>query len=358
VLCCPPCGVLNAHFIFLHYLFARCGYCNSFCRGSQYLICLHLILQKHLLVSKFGWVICHERGRWRGTCVLCFAMLGVYSTFDRFWSLRMRKHATLCAGVLPSLHLPLKTTHTSKYLVGHHTNLLFRLRLLCCDHVYDEFRPNFMCWNVVILIRFKLSYCNPAILGSFVSMYNGEKVKFGKVEKKIACEVAKSDSPWHPKPDRRAFPVPKLRVRDTDSAQESRLPSIPTKTMDRELHISTGISSAVNFRDKSFEGEEEEEVEDDGVSETELRAMEGEIWDQFEDEDDIALDLELSQEEGLDGEDEPSQIRSAMSEDDISEPVESVRGRNTDVEETGDSRVSSRKARESLHEEDVDEETL
>ncbi|KAG0569160.1 hypothetical protein KC19_6G069600 [Ceratodon purpureus] len=187
----------------------------------------------------------------------------------------------------------------------------------------------------------------------FVSMYNGVKVKFGKVEKKVTCEVAKSDSPWHPKPDRRVISVPKLQVRDdTDYAQESRLPSTPAKKMDKKLEIETVISSAT---EKSFEDEEEEEEEDE-ASETELRAMEEEIWDQFEDEDDVALDLELTQEEDLDDEDELSQVRSAMDQDELPEPVESVRTRNTNVEETSDSKVSGRKTRESSQEEDVDEE--
>ena len=187
-------------------------------------------------------------------------------------------------------------------------------------------------------------------------MYNGEQVKFGKVEKQIACEVAKSDSPWHPKAEHRAssaISVPNLQVRDTDSAEEPRLPSTPTKKMDRELDIVT----ATSFTKKSFEEEEEEEDhddDDDDVSETKLRAMEEEIWDQFEDDDDLALDLELAQKGDLDDEDESSQIRSAVDEDEFSEPEESVRGTDTNVEETGGSRVSGRKARESLHEEDED----
>lgn len=177
------------------------------------------------------------------------------------------------------------------------------------------------------------------------------------MEKKIACEVAKSDSPWHPNPNSgnrasSAISVPKLQVRDTP--KESKIPVTPTKKLDREVDIVTGISSVTSFTDKSFveegEGEEEEDV---GVSETELRAMEEEIWDQFEDEDDIALDLELSEEESfVDDEDESAHIRSAVDEDELPEPL--VRDMNT--EEGGDSRMSGRKVRESLHEEDEDEE--
>lgn len=182
-------------------------------------------------------------------------------------------------------------------------------------------------------------------------------MKFGKLDKKIACDVAKSDSPWHPNPSNRAstgISAPRLQVRETDYAKESRLPSTPTKKMDRELDVVRDIPSATSFTDKS--PEEEEEELDEEASETDLRAMEEEIWDQFEDEDDIALDLELSQAESLDNEDEPSQIRSAVDEDESPEFVESVRGTSTNVEETGGSRVSSMKARESLQEEDVDEE--
>jgi len=177
-----------------------------------------------------------------------------------------------------------------------------------------------------------------------VSLYNGEKVKFGKVEKKIACEVAKSDSPWHPNPTggnraSSAISVPKLQVKDTNSSK------IPVTKLDRELDIVT-VTSSVTSKPFVEEGEGEEDVE---VSETKLRAMEEEIWDQFEDDDDMALDLELAEEESfVDDEDESAHIGSAMDIDELPEPV--VRGTNIDEEEE---RVSGRKVRESL---DVDEE--
>lgn len=173
----------------------------------------------------------------------------------------------------------------------------------------------------------------------FVSRYNGEKVKFGKVEKKIACEVAKSESPWHPNPDggsrvSSAISVPKLQVRDTHSSK-----ILVTKKSDRDLNIVTDTPLVTS---NSFV----EQVEDVEVSETELRAMEEEIWDQFEDDDDRALDLELAEEESVvDDEDESAHPRSVVDEDEFPEPV--VRVMNIDEG------VSERKVRESL---DVDEE--
>lgn len=182
---------------------------------------------------------------------------------------------------------------------------------------------------------------------SFVSQYNGEKVKFGKVDKRIACEVAKSDSPWHPNPNGgshapSAISVPRLQVRDTHNAKRSN----SVTEVERELEILSRTSSVTS-------NSSVEEREDAELSEIELRALEEEIWDQFEDEDDMVLDLELAEEGSV--EDESTHIRSAIYEDEP--PAESVKRLNA-VEEVGDPRMNVRRETLGLDEEEYSVERI
>ncbi|XP_024376261.1 uncharacterized protein [Physcomitrium patens] len=191
----------------------------------------------------------------------------------------------------------------------------------------------------------------------FASMYDGVKVKFGRVEKKVACEVAKSNSPFHPKPNRTSSSIsaPKLQVRDINSTNESRLPSTPIRLSENEFNG----NAVKNAKPMLFEVEGQEEDDDDDTSETELRALEEEIWDQFEDEDDMALDMEFSVEEGIAEEDndeiEPSYSRSSVDEHALSESVESPRDTTLNRREGSNLRASVKKAVQLSYEEDEDE---
>lgn len=214
-----------------------------------------------------------------------------------------------------------------------------------------------MCFEGGYLGGAILSYCNASEPLSFASMYDGVKVKFGRVEKKVACEVAKSNSPFHPKPNRTSSSIsaPKLKVRDINSTNESRLPSTPIRLSENEFNG----NAVKNAKPMLFEVEGQEEDDDDDTSETELRALEEEIWDQFEDEDDMALDMEFSVEEGIAEEDndeiEPSYSRSSVDEHALSESVESPRDTTLNRREGSNLRASVKKAVQLSYEEDEDE---
>ncbi|CAK9260327.1 unnamed protein product [Sphagnum jensenii] len=68
----------------------------------------------------------------------------------------------------------------------------------------------------------------------FVAKYHGTNITYGRVEKKLACEVAGSDSPWSPTKlttqtaVTAATGVPKLHVRDNEAAISLALPSTDT----------------------------------------------------------------------------------------------------------------------------------
>lgn len=130
-------------------------------------------------------------------------------------------------------------------------------------------------------------------------------MKFGKVEKKVACEVAVSDSPWRPKAatsGTSASTVPKLRVRDNNATNDLGLFSPSMKKLDRdrdepEKFVGSSAQSAPIYKTEREENSHDKEDEEIEAGEAEVRALEEEIWQEFEDDDDLALDMELEDEE-------------------------------------------------------------
>lgn len=130
-------------------------------------------------------------------------------------------------------------------------------------------------------------------------------MKFGKVEKKVACEVAVSDSPWRPKAatsGTSASTVPKLRVRDNSATDDLGLVSPSMKKLDRdrdqsEKHVGSSAQSVPIYKTERQENSDEKDNEESEAGEAELQALEEEIWQEFEDDDDLALDAELEDEE-------------------------------------------------------------
>lgn len=130
-------------------------------------------------------------------------------------------------------------------------------------------------------------------------------MKFGKVEKKVACEVAVSDSPWRPKAatsGTSASTVPKLRVRDNSATDDLGLVSPSMKKLDRvrdesEKLVGSSAQSVPIYRTERQENSDEKDNEESEAGEAGLRALEEDIWQEFEDDDDLALDAELEDEE-------------------------------------------------------------
>lgn len=137
---------------------------------------------------------------------------------------------------------------------------------------------------------------------SFVSRYHGVTLTFGNVDKKLACEVAVSDSPWRAKPSTSFATttptgVTKLRVRDLSALTTSTVTATPIKSLGMGRESCEPIMKSVDTRRNEdaaeFSNDKDRKDEED---ETQLRALEGEIWQNVEDEDDEALDLELEEE--------------------------------------------------------------
>ncbi|CAM6005837.1 unnamed protein product [Sphagnum balticum] len=119
----------------------------------------------------------------------------------------------------------------------------------------------------------------------FVAKYHGTNITYGRVEKKLACEVAGSDSPWSPTKlttqtaVTAATGVPKLHVRDNEAAISLALPS--TDTTQDSARISDSRNEPLDasvvpvnshFDTASFETFDDEEDEE------QLRALEDKIW--------------------------------------------------------------------------------
>ncbi len=148
-----------------------------------------------------------------------------------------------------------------------------------------------------------IPYCVLASGCSFVAKYHGTNITFGRVEKKLACEVAGSDSPWSPTKlttqtaVTAATGVPKLHVRDNEAAKSLALPSTGT-TQDsacisdsrNEPLDASGVPVNSHFYTASFETFDDEEDEE------QLRALEDKIWVDLEDGADDLLDMELEDE--------------------------------------------------------------
>jgi hypothetical protein len=105
------------------------------------------------------------------------------------------------------------------------------------------------------------------------------------VEKKLACEVAGSDSPWSPTKlttqtaVTAATGVPKLHVRDNEAAISLALPSTGTTQDSARVSDSrnepldaSGVPVNSHFYTASFETFDDEEDEE------QLRALEDKIW--------------------------------------------------------------------------------
>ncbi|CAM6050512.1 unnamed protein product [Sphagnum compactum] len=107
----------------------------------------------------------------------------------------------------------------------------------------------------------------------FVAKYHGTNITFGRVEKKLACEVAGSDSPWSPTKlttqtaVTAATGVPKLHVRDNEAAISLARPSTGT-TQDSAL---TAAKTSKNISEGSHKEGEKGDDEGKRISELELR---------------------------------------------------------------------------------------
>ncbi|CAK9201088.1 unnamed protein product [Sphagnum troendelagicum] len=107
----------------------------------------------------------------------------------------------------------------------------------------------------------------------FVAKYHGTNITYGRVEKKLACEVAGSDSPWSPTKltiqtaVTAATRVPKLHVRDNEAAISLALPSAGT-TQNSAL---TAAKTSKNISEGSHKEGEKGDDEGKRILELELR---------------------------------------------------------------------------------------
>jgi hypothetical protein len=162
--------------------------------------------------------------------------------------------------------------------------------------IFEDFQEDNLMWACI-------PYCVLASGCSFVAKYHGTNITFGRVEKKLACEVAGSDSPWSPTKlttqtaVTAATGVPKLHVRDNEAAISLAFPS--TGTTQHSALISDSRNEPLDasvvpvnshFDTASFETFDDEEDEE------QLRALEDKIWVDLEDEADDLLDMELEDE--------------------------------------------------------------
>ncbi|CAK9200981.1 unnamed protein product [Sphagnum troendelagicum] len=112
----------------------------------------------------------------------------------------------------------------------------------------------------------------------FVAKYHGTNITYGRVEKKLACEVAGSDSPWSPTKlttqtaVTAATGIPKLHVRDNEAAISLALPSTGT-TQDSAPKTSKKISEGSHKEGEKGDDEGKRIVE----LELRVRQMEREL---------------------------------------------------------------------------------
>ncbi|KAL2629092.1 hypothetical protein R1flu_013778 [Riccia fluitans] len=135
----------------------------------------------------------------------------------------------------------------------------------------------------------------------FVDRYNSESILFGKVEKRIACELAKTNSSQKVNSSEPSSGH-RLAVRDSLSEDES---LITVSTVSLSVENATAVEtpsyvdkSSANISSLNVEVVENVLPENESMEEDEadLFELEQQIWDELENEEDFDLDLEIEAE--------------------------------------------------------------
>ncbi|KAL2652240.1 hypothetical protein R1flu_020368 [Riccia fluitans] len=154
----------------------------------------------------------------------------------------------------------------------------------------------------------------------FVDRYNSESILFGQVEKRIACELAKTNSSQKVNSSEPSS-GPRLAVRDSLSEDES---LITLSTVSLSVENATAVEtpsyvdkSSANISSLNVEVVENVLPENESMEEDEadLFELEQQIWDEVENEEDFDLDLETEAELEEEEEEEDGRETASFSEE-------------------------------------------